>query len=213
MSIFLLSTKNRAVGARQIFIGDLLLLAPVTGKESTHNDELSRGYVRILQGVMAVRHLERGFTILELLAVLALIGIVTAVSAAGWYRTRQNLEANSLAKQLQGALQAARFEAMKRNRPVSFVLEGTEFITRAKDDTTSTTCGNEAGDTILSRLPTDGSPGLGADTTVAGDGLIWDKDGSPQLCGGALGDLTINVTQDGATVRQIAINSAGRVSQ
>ena len=70
-----------------------------------------------------------GFTLLELLVVIAIIGILVTV---GWLNFRPP-EARLFASGVQAQIQQARFEAIKRNRPVAVVWEGTKnaFVTQA----------------------------------------------------------------------------------
>lgn len=66
------------------------------------------------------RNPRNGFTLLELMMAIAVIGVVLAVAVPGFNTFRQNARMTSAANDLLGDLNAARSEAIKRQRPVAF---------------------------------------------------------------------------------------------
>jgi prepilin-type N-terminal cleavage/methylation domain-containing protein len=69
------------------------------------------------------RPLLRGFTIVELLIVVVLIGIVSAFSVSGWKRVQWRVNALGAADELRSRLAEARSDAMTRHRYSGIVLD------------------------------------------------------------------------------------------
>ena len=68
----------------------------------------------------------RGFTLLEALVVLALLGVLLALAAPGMSDLRQKHKMQSQAEQLQAALLLARSEALRRQQRVSLCARATD---------------------------------------------------------------------------------------
>lgn len=67
-------------------------------------------------------HRPRGFTLIELVIVIAIIGILALVGAPGFQTWVANSRVRSVAEALQNDLRKAQSEAIQRNRQVAFVL-------------------------------------------------------------------------------------------
>lgn len=65
---------------------------------------------------------QKGFTLIELMIAIALLGIVTALGMPSYRTWIENTRIRNAAESIQTGLQKARFEALKRNVPVQFVL-------------------------------------------------------------------------------------------
>ncbi|MDP2247721.1 MAG: GspH/FimT family pseudopilin, partial [Nitrosomonadales bacterium] len=65
---------------------------------------------------------ERGFSLVELLVAIALIGILGALGTSSYTQWIQNTRIRTVAESIQNGLQIARAEAIKRNARVQFVL-------------------------------------------------------------------------------------------
>jgi general secretion pathway protein H len=70
---------------------------------------------------------ENGFTLLELLLVLALIGVVMWAAVINFTRIEENSSFKSSLRSVQGGLRQARMIALSERVPVSFVAEGASF--------------------------------------------------------------------------------------
>lgn len=63
---------------------------------------------------------QKGFTLLELMMAIAVIGVVLAIAVPNFNEFRLNSRMTSAANDLLGALNVARSEAIKQQRPVAF---------------------------------------------------------------------------------------------
>lgn len=83
---------------------------------------------------------ERGFTLIEMMITLAVVGVVLALGLPGIMEWMQNSQIRTAAESLQGGLQAARTEAVRRNTLVEFSLSnpgtsgGTGWTIRSVND-------------------------------------------------------------------------------
>lgn len=67
---------------------------------------------------------DRGFTLLEMLVVLAVLGLVAGLVVARGPMRSAGLDARTAANQLAGVLRAARSEAIATDRPVAVLIDG-----------------------------------------------------------------------------------------
>jgi len=70
-----------------------------------------------------IRKGERGITLIEILLVIALIGILTATAVPQFQAISQNLNLRAVARELYGHFQQAKMEAIKRNAIVAIRFE------------------------------------------------------------------------------------------
>ncbi len=73
---------------------------------------------------MSGRLPDRGFTLLEMLVVLAVLGLMVGLVVARGPMRSAGLDARMAANQLAGTLRAARSEAIARDRPVAVAIDG-----------------------------------------------------------------------------------------
>jgi type IV fimbrial biogenesis protein FimT len=66
-----------------------------------------------------MKHRSRGFTLMELMMVLAIAGVILAVGAPSFTEFRRNNRLVAVANDMLGTVQVARTEAIKRQVPVS----------------------------------------------------------------------------------------------
>ena len=64
----------------------------------------------------------RGFTLVELMVVMAILASLTLVAVPWFFKISQRNQLKSAAREIQATLLAARMKAVKRNQPVSVVI-------------------------------------------------------------------------------------------
>ena len=69
-----------------------------------------------------LKHSQLGFTLIEMMIVVAVIGILTALSLPSYRMWIANTKTRTVAESIQTGLQKARIEAVKHNARVQFVL-------------------------------------------------------------------------------------------
>lgn len=103
-----------------------------------------------------------GFTLLEVLMVLAIIGLLAALSVGSWSAMTRNLEFSGYTRNIATSLQQATSQANTRNRLHLFVFDNTGFRWGQAPDTLSlSTC------TTQTTAPTLGSDAVSFDRPVS----------------------------------------------
>jgi len=168
------------------------------------------------------RRVATGFSLIELMVVVALVGIVTAIAVPSF---RSMIETNRVAAEVNsftGDLQFARSEAIKRGLPVSICVSsnGTSCVNANtwqtgwivfSDIDGSGTLGT--GDSLLRKRPA----WTGGDTFVAVPAttttITYNRDGFAQVpvgSGNALVLTLLTKSQNAAATRCVSLNRVGR---
>ena len=127
----------------------------------------------------------RGFTIVELAVVVAILGVVLAIAVPSFRTFILNLQIRSMAEAVNNSLQTARAEAIRRNEPVQFNLA---YVAGAY--TNGWVVQSDAGVVLQQRNPGEGSVTVtlavapAAATTVTFNGIgkvVTNADGSASV--------------------------------
>lgn len=152
----------------------------------------------------------KGFTLLELLVTVALVGVIVGLAVPSFRGLIQSSRSTSLANELSVSMNYARSEAVRRGLGVT--------VCPSNDETD---CGGEWTDGWIVLLTAGGAPlqvrdvALGANTVVRPDSGVHEA-----IDFGALGELASGATAldvgvlgcRGERARRISISPGGRVS-
>jgi type IV fimbrial biogenesis protein FimT len=137
-----------------------------------------------MQLIVRAGRRQRGFTLVELLVAIALLGILLALAAPSFATFQRNNQVRAVASGLQDGLRLAQTEAVRRNRQVVF------FLTNG-EPSASVNANAGGRNWAVRALP-----------LIAGEATEFVR-------GGALSDVASGVAIAGPTV--ICFNSSGRL--
>lgn len=150
-----------------------------------------------------------GLTLLEILIVLALIGILAAVGV----RTFRAPESRLLANDVKLTVQQARYEAIRRNHPVAVLWNpGTQSITSVIDEADPSVAAACGGTTTLKLQDASEYPSatIASEPAVA-TGVVWLPSGQIRSCVGGIASEVRLTISDSRTSRTVTVTPAGRV--
>ncbi len=75
---------------------------------------------------------ERGFSVFELLVSLSILALVTALTLSSLSGFASALKFRNQVRDVQSALQTARYKAVYENRPIRFLIEAGHIVLQAK---------------------------------------------------------------------------------
>lgn len=167
-------------------------------------DAYHLGMRRIEPYPLSPRSVRGGFTLIEALIALAIIGVLASIGFSSFREPGARLFANDV----RALVQQARFEAIKQNVPVAVVwsVDTSEF--RTVLGTVAAPC-NE--DTVLNRADSARYRNVSVNVEIE-DGLVWLPSGQARSCSyGPFGEAIATVS-DGNGSRQITVTLTGRVT-
>jgi type IV fimbrial biogenesis protein FimT len=182
---------------------------------------------------MLNRHLSRGFTLVELMITLAVLGMLIMIALPNMGAWLQNTQIRTSAEGMQAGLQLARAEALKRNTTVRFQLVDTLTSACALSatgrnwvvslDDASGLCNTDASETVAPRIiqkrsSAEGSPNAQVAAT-GGSSVLFN--GLGRAAAGSLTQVNISNPSNGACKSvagnepmrclRIAVNAGGTV--
>jgi type IV fimbrial biogenesis protein FimT len=162
---------------------------------------------------------DSGFSLTELMTVIAILAILSAIAIPGLIAWRNNAQLGRAARDVYSNFQKAKIEAARRNTVVTMTFRANDYVVYLDDGDWN----YEAGEEIAGPIPWSSYPGVSLDTAEGGgDGLSFasppnaiaftpnglTRDGSipPSLSGG-----TVFLNNQANKKTRIVVSPAGNV--
>jgi prepilin-type N-terminal cleavage/methylation domain-containing protein len=129
---------------------------------------------------------ESGFTLIEVLIVIAIIGVIAAIAMPRFNSWKQGADLNANARRLYGFFQQARMEAVKLNETCTVVLTATTYESKV------------GADVVHSNSYSNGITGTAMTRSYNSRGLINNN-------------ATVTLTSPDARTRDLVLNIRGRM--
>ena len=168
------------------------------------------------RGTLFSGHPEAGFTLIEMMIVVAIIAILSALAFPSLSDLLPRSRTKAATRELRGYIQKAKLEAIKQNRDCLLVFtpaSGTDAgscVTCISSDDDCT----DPGDDIISQLDfNDYKNAALLRTTFSGDKFVFNARGIPESTTGAMaaGRAVIENSADTAYTFDVIVASSGRV--
>lgn len=163
--------------------------------------------------------LQKGFTLIELMVVVVIVGILATIGAPSFSDFINNTRLTSTMTQLNSDLNRARSEAIKRNSWVMVCARGTNTDCGADWNNGWLVCQDSEPDnacdtsTMTNPNPLAIHPALNPNLTLAGSAVFVRFNPSGTQGAGGAATLTLNGTWTGVQAKTASIAATGHISK
>jgi type IV fimbrial biogenesis protein FimT len=163
----------------------------------------------------------KGFTIIELMTVIGILSILSAIAIPGFIGWRSNAQLGRAARNVYSTFQKAKSESVRRNENCGVEFRANDFVIYIESNLVDE-FGFDAGtDEVIQTINWSEYPGVELDPDEGGgDGLTFDpdfgivfaSDGLPRNSGSGLGSGTVFlINQSNARKSRVTISTAGNI--
>lgn len=148
---------------------------------------------------------DAGFTLMELMTVIAIIAILSTIAIPGFIQWRQSSKLSSATRNLTTDLSLARMHAIKSYHPGSAgvkVIFGTSGYTIFIDDNNDNTV--DAGEEVLKDIDYPAGVSMSG-STFTGNRTVFTRTGTVSPAG------TVSLNQGGGTLVRVVVSTVGRI--
>lgn len=135
---------------------------------------------------MLIRTGQSGITLIEILIAMVVMSILLSMGVPSFRGWMQNSQVRTAAESVQNGLQLARAEAVNRNTPVSFTLNGNDWSV----DVVANATFNTPASNVQQRFGTEGS----RNAVITSNQNVVTFNGTGRVTPPAAGDITFAVT-------------------
>jgi len=153
---------------------------------------------------------DSGFSFIELLTVIAILAILTAIAVPSYISWRSNSQVRRAALDIYSNLQMAKSEAVKRNTLCAVTFGPNNFMVYVDNGNLAF----DAGEQIINTIPWSRYPGVNLDNTTftnPANSIAFAPDGLPRDNANNLGSGNVNISYQGANQKTIQVFIAGAV--
>ena len=161
-----------------------------------------------------------GFTIMELLTVIAIVAILAAIALPGFIGWRNNAQLSRAARDVYSSFQKAKMESVRRNGNCGIEFRANDYVIYMDSDLSFDF--NAVNDQVIQTVNWSQYPGVRLDPSQGGgdgltfsnpdSGLVFAPDGLPRNNVGGLGSGTVFMKyQNGSRQNTVTVSTVGNI--
>jgi type IV fimbrial biogenesis protein FimT len=167
-----------------------------------------------------VMHNDKGFSLMELMTVIATLSILAAIAIPGFIGWRNNAQLGRAARDVYSSFQKAKAESVRRNGNCGIEFRANDYVIYMDSDLSFDF--NASNDQVIQTVNWSQYPGVRLDLSQGGGdglsfsnpdtGIVFAPDGLPRNNVGSLGSGTVFITfQNSSRQNTVTISTVGNI--